>query len=225
MCAPAINHAPLDILQLARLAPPVELVQTATRCAAAVLRILRERDRTLHTVRLHLPRGHVRERLRVTERDVVLVRRGCRVQLVQELGHALSLDICILEDGRAAPYVGILLLDLRCASTRYERCEHRLERKGDEVSVREQVFEEIMCLWELGGVRCGDGGGKNSARTVDGPPMLSMTIAIHPSCYPASHDASDSRRTCWTAKRKHQVRRPSSLVSPLPDRRGMVEGC
>ena len=135
--APAINHAPLDILQLARLAPPVELVQTAPRCAATVLWILRERDRTLHTVRLHLPRGHVRERLRVTERDVVLVRRGCRVQLVQELRHALTLKICILENGRAAPYVGILLLDLRRASTRYERCEHRLERKGNEVSVRE----------------------------------------------------------------------------------------
>lgn len=203
MRAPAVDHAPLDVPQLARLASPVELVQAAPCRAAAVLRVLRERDCTLHTVRLHLLRGHVREGLRVPERDVVLVRCGRRMQLIQQLRHALALYVRVLEDGRAAAYVGILLLDLRRASTRDERCKHGLEGKGDEVSIREQVLEEVVCLWELNRFRRRDRG-RNSARTVEGPPMLSITIAVHPSCYPASYTASNTRRTCWTAK--HEAR-------------------
>lgn len=73
---PPVDHAPLYLAQLARLALFIQLVQTASCRTAAILRVLRERDRPLHAVLLHLRGCLVRERPRIAERDVCLMRCG-----------------------------------------------------------------------------------------------------------------------------------------------------
>ncbi len=150
MSTPPVNHAPFyPVPEVACLALPIQLVQTASRRAAAVLRILREGDRALDAVRLHLPGRLVRERTRIAERDIALV--GCRgrMQLVQNGSHTLALELRVMKDGGAAAYVFILLLYLWCSAPRNPRCEDGLEGQGDEVAIEEEVLEEVMGLGYL----------------------------------------------------------------------------
>lgn len=147
--APAVDHAPLDPFHLACLAPSVQLIQTAPCRTAAVLWVLRERDRALHAVCLHLPRRLICKRARIPESDVVLVRCSRGVQLVQQRGHALALQVRVTQDRRAATDVGVLLLDFRSAPACNQGCDDGLEGQRDEVAVREEVFEEVVCLWYL----------------------------------------------------------------------------
>ena len=149
MVSPPVNDTPFDVAHLARLAASVELVETAARRAAAVLRVLCERNRAFHTVRLHLPGRLVRERAGVPKRDIALVRRRGRMQFVEQRGHALALDLRVVQDGRAAANVFVLLFDLRCAPFCNQGCQDRLERERDEVAVREEVLEEVVCLGYL----------------------------------------------------------------------------
>lgn len=89
---PTVDDAPLHAVQFTSLSAPVQLVQTASRGAAAVLRVLSERDRALHAVPPHLRGGLVRQRLRVSERDIALMRRRLGVQLVQQFAQPLALQ-------------------------------------------------------------------------------------------------------------------------------------
>lgn len=150
MSTPPVNHAPFySVPKVARLALPIELVQTAPRRATAVLGILRERDRALDAIRLHLPGRLVREGTRIAERDIALV--GCRgrVQFVKNRGHAFALEFRVVEDRGTTTYVFILLLDLWCAASRYPWREDGLEGQGDEITVHEEVLEEVVGLGYL----------------------------------------------------------------------------
>ena len=148
---PPVNHAPLDLVaRFSRLPAPIELVEAAARRRAAVLRVLRERDRAADAVGLHLRGGRVREGARVAEGHVRLVRRGRGVELVEERGHALALELRVVQDGRAAADVRVLLLNLRRAPLRDERREHGLEGERYEVAVGEEVLEEVVGFGDLG---------------------------------------------------------------------------
>ena len=136
MRPPAVNHAPLNALpKPARPPLPKQLIQAAPRRAAAILRVLRERHGPPHTIRAHLTRRLLRERACVPERDIRLVRRGGRVQLVEQRGHALALELRVAQDGRAAADRGVLRLDLGRAAPRDEGRDEGLEGEGDEVAV------------------------------------------------------------------------------------------
>lgn len=75
MCSPSVNDAPLNPLQWAatRSTLPEQLIQTTPRRAATILWVLRERDRPLHTVRLHPLRSLLRQWVRVPECSVILM--------------------------------------------------------------------------------------------------------------------------------------------------------
>ena len=119
MRPPAINDAPLNtVSKFAGLAPPVQLIQAASCRAATVLWVLCKGDSALYAVTLHFPGGLGCERIRVPEGDVRLVRRGFRVELVQQCSHTIALETSILEDGRATTDILVLLLDLRRATAR-----------------------------------------------------------------------------------------------------------
>ena len=180
MRPPPVNDTPLHIPRLTRLPASVQLVERAARRRAAVLRVLRERDRAPHAVRLHLRRRRVRERARVAERDVRLMRRRGGVELVEQRGHALALELRVAEDGRATPNVRVLLFDLGRAPLRDPWGEYGLEGKRDEVAVGEEVLQEVM---RLGHLYAALGIGRaaheiHGGRTVDGPPMFNITTAI-----------------------------------------------
>lgn len=137
---PAVNHAPFNVPHFSSLALSEQLVQAAACRAAAVLGVLRKRDRTLHPVLLHFQRGLVRKGLCIPKRDIRFVRSGRRVKFVQQRGHPLTLNACILEDRRTTANVFVLFLDLGCPPPRNNGREHRLERQRNEVTVREKVL-------------------------------------------------------------------------------------
>jgi hypothetical protein len=140
MYTPAVDNAPLDVpLALdcfRRLLPfavrpddlPPHLVQAAARRRAAVLRVLRERDRPLHAVPSHLVKARLGQRLSVAEGDVSLVRRRFRRELVEKLDHAVALRPSPLEDGRAASNGGVLLFNLGRSTFRNVGSDSRLKR-------------------------------------------------------------------------------------------------
>jgi len=77
---PAIYDTPVYVSELAVL--PIQLVQATTCCTAAILWVLRECNRTLDAVRLHLFRCFVRQGICITKRDIGLVWGGLRAKLI-----------------------------------------------------------------------------------------------------------------------------------------------
>jgi hypothetical protein len=146
---PAVDNTPLNTFELALAAE--ELVKRAASRRTAVLRVLRERNRPGDAVLAHGARRRARLRVRVTESDVVLVRGRLRRELVHQLGHALALNVRPLQNRRAAANVRVLLLDLRRPPTCDERCKIFLHRQGDQVSVEEEVRQEVLRLADLEG--------------------------------------------------------------------------
>lgn len=119
---PPVNDAPLyralGVLLLEPLPPLPQLVQRAARRRARVLRILCERygatapalaKTVLEQLVVHL----LRQRICVAKRDVWLVRRSLRGELVEELAHLGVLMLRPFPDRRASADVRILFLDLR----------------------------------------------------------------------------------------------------------------
>jgi hypothetical protein len=149
MRAPPVDDTPLDVSKIALAASPEQLIQRAACCRTAVLRVLRERNRPLHAVFLHPPRRLTRERIRVPEGNVVLMRCRLRRELVEETNHALALDISPLQDRRPTPDVGVLLFDLRGPTARNERGEVFLHGEGDEVAVQEEIGQKVFGFRDL----------------------------------------------------------------------------
>lgn len=83
MSTPTINDAPIDTRKQPGLALSVNVIETATRRATAVLRVLRKRYRAFHAILFHKPCGLVCQGMCIAERDVTLVRCRRRVELVQ----------------------------------------------------------------------------------------------------------------------------------------------
>jgi hypothetical protein len=83
MCAPTINDGPIDIRKQPGFALSVNVIETATRRTTAVLRVLCKGYRTFHAVLLHTSRGLIRQRTCIAERDVALVGRRRRMELVE----------------------------------------------------------------------------------------------------------------------------------------------
>jgi len=77
---PAIYDTPVYVSELAVL--PIQLVQATTCCTAAILWVLRECNRTLDAVRLHLFRCFVRQGIRITECDIGFVWGSLRTELI-----------------------------------------------------------------------------------------------------------------------------------------------
>lgn len=129
-----------------------DLVQAAAGGAAAVLRVLGERNRTLDTVLLHPTCNLWRQRVDVSETGVVLMRGTLRTKFVEKGTHGSTLGFCVFEDGRAAADSCILDFDGGCAPFCDEWGEKALERERDEVGVGEEVGEEGLDVGELEGV-------------------------------------------------------------------------
>ncbi len=91
MGAPSVYYTPFNISKL--IAAAIQLIQTASSRAAAVLRVLRERDRPLDAIFLHLTRRLRRERPSIAKGRIRLVRGRFRVQLVEQLCHTLALEL------------------------------------------------------------------------------------------------------------------------------------
>ena len=127
MCTPPVNDAPLNIPHLPSLPPPVELVQTAPCRTAAVLGVLRKSNGPFDTVCLELASSFCCKRVGVSEGDVGFVWCGLWMEFIEKLSHAFALHFRIPEDRRASSNVGILLLDLGCATTGDVGCSVALE--------------------------------------------------------------------------------------------------
>lgn len=138
--APPVDDTPLDLVppllslalaQVDTLLP--HLVQTAAGRRAAVLRVLRERDRPLDAVALHLLEARLGQRVGVAEGDVCLVRCSLGRELVEKLGHPFALHSGPAENGRTTANRLVLLLNLGRSSLGDERRDGRLEGEGDQV--------------------------------------------------------------------------------------------
>lgn len=115
--SPSVDDTPLDVVpHFASFAFPKQFVQAASCRAAAVLGILRKRDGPFHAVLLHLTRGLVRQRFRVTERDVKFVGSCLGVQFIQQGHHACALQLGVPQNRGTASDICILFLDLRGSS-------------------------------------------------------------------------------------------------------------
>jgi hypothetical protein len=144
VCAPSVNDAPVDARKHPSPAFAEYVVETAARRATTILRVLRKGYRAFHAVLLHAPCGLLCERSRVAERDVALVRRCGWVELVEQCRHALPLQFGPAQNRGTAANVHVLLLDARSPSFGNPWCYDRLERKGDEVPVQEEVSKEVV---------------------------------------------------------------------------------
>ena len=105
MRAPAIDDTPLYPFEKPSLRLPEHIVEAAARRAAAVLRVLRERNSPLDPVFLHETGCLLHERVRISECNVGLVRCRFRVHFVQQGSHPSALDLTPFSDGRSAPNV------------------------------------------------------------------------------------------------------------------------
>ncbi|KAI3479347.1 hypothetical protein L1887_58631 [Cichorium endivia] len=158
MCGPSVDERPRDVAfgSTALFAPldlAVELVEVAAGGAAAVLRVLCEADGTGDAVLCHLVERLFGERSGVAEGDIDLVGRGLRVELVEQLGHGLSLRPSPAQDGRASADLVVLVDDLGRPPACDEWGEARLKRELDELAVVKETREKVADL--LGG---GSGG-------------------------------------------------------------------
>ena len=133
--APSVNDAPVDAREKPSLAFAEYVVETAACRATAILGILRKGYRACHAVLLHASCGLLCERSYVAERDVALVRRRGRMELVEQCRHTLPLQFGPAQNGGTAANVHVLLLDARSPSFGDPWCYDRLERKGDKVPV------------------------------------------------------------------------------------------
>ena len=91
MSAPPIYDTPFDLAQYPSLAFAIQLVQAAPSRAAAVLRVLRERNGPLNAVTLKLLRRVLRQRVRIPKGDIRFVGGCLRVQFIEKCSHAFAL--------------------------------------------------------------------------------------------------------------------------------------
>lgn len=149
MSSPTVNDAPFYVTHFASLSSSEQFIEAASRRATTILGILGECYRAFNTVSLELSSSLVRQWPRISESNIGFVGRGIGVQLIEKLGHCITLKLSITQDGRTTTNVFILFLDLRCSPAGNERCNHTLKRQRYQVTVREKVGEKILRFCDL----------------------------------------------------------------------------
>jgi hypothetical protein len=71
------------------------------------------------------------------------------MEFIEKCSHSASLQFGIAENGRAATNFSILFLNLRSSSFGNPRGKKRLKGQRNQVAVKKEVLEEIVCFWDL----------------------------------------------------------------------------